>query len=145
MSDFHRILWFPPTLELIFLPHHNPRLDMNVLFVYPSFLSGPVSGEPRGVGERYRYASCTFGDSTISLDVRMRQKVRDVGGGGLKWWAPGQCPIAHMASPPLGVDMSEGIWPDLRILRGGGGVWAGIPQGGGGGGVGSRSAGIFIY
>ena len=21
--------------------------------------------------------------------------------GPLKWWAPGQCPIAHMASPPL--------------------------------------------
>ena len=23
------------------------------------------------------------------------------GVGPLKWWAPGQCPIAHMASPPL--------------------------------------------
>ena len=36
---------------------------------------------------------------------------------------------------------------DLGILRGGGGFWAGILQGGGGGGggLGSRSAGIFVY
>ena len=25
--------------------------------------------------------------------------------GPLKWWAPGPCPIAHMASPPLVVGM----------------------------------------
>ena len=35
------------------------------------------------------------------------------GVGPLKWWAPGQCPIAHMASPPLGhTEGNQGLNPE---------------------------------